>query len=96
MPHLEPAGYALRIREPDWFEHRTFRGSDPAVNLHVFTDGCSEIDRMIRFRDILRSDEAARDRYAAVKRELAGRWWRYVQNYADAKSEVVEEILGRR
>jgi len=26
LPALEAAGYALRIREPDWCEHRMFRG----------------------------------------------------------------------
>jgi len=25
VPDLEAAGYALRIREPDWFEHRLLR-----------------------------------------------------------------------
>jgi GrpB-like predicted nucleotidyltransferase (UPF0157 family) len=28
-------------------------------------------------------------------RELAAREWKYVQNYADAKSAVVEEIIAR-
>src|SRR5687767_7774033 len=37
LPSLERAGYTLRVREPDWHEHRMFRGSDPAVNLHVHT-----------------------------------------------------------
>ena len=36
----------LRIREPDWYEHRLFKGPDTNVNLHVFSDGCSEIERM--------------------------------------------------
>jgi GrpB-like predicted nucleotidyltransferase (UPF0157 family) len=65
------------------------------VNLHVFSAGCPEIDRMLLFRDCLRADPAERDRYAAVKRELAARRWRHVQNYADAKTAVVEEILAR-
>ena len=30
-----------------------------------------------------------------AKRELAQREWKYVQNYADAKSAVVQEILAR-
>jgi GrpB-like predicted nucleotidyltransferase (UPF0157 family) len=37
---LEAAGYPLRIREPDWFEHRLFKGPDTNVNLHVFSAGC--------------------------------------------------------
>jgi GrpB-like predicted nucleotidyltransferase (UPF0157 family) len=95
VPPLEDAGYVLRIREPDWFEHRLLKGSDPAVNLHVFPTGCTEIERMLRFRDHLRADEADRELYLRMKRELAAQTWEHVQHYADAKSDVVEEILGR-
>ena len=38
---------------------------------------------------------ADRALYAATKRELASREWRFVQNYADAKTEVVHAILAR-
>ena len=41
VPALEHAGYVLRIREPEWFEHRVLKGADPAVNMHVFSPGCS-------------------------------------------------------
>ncbi|EQD82430.1 hypothetical protein N599_30655, partial [Saccharopolyspora erythraea D] len=57
VPALEAAGYALRIREPDWFEHRLFKGPDTAVNLHVFRAGCAEAARMLRFRDRLRAHD---------------------------------------
>jgi GrpB-like predicted nucleotidyltransferase (UPF0157 family) len=50
---------------------------------------------MLGFRDWLRAEPADRELYLQAKRELAKRWWRYVQNYADAKSAVVEEILTR-
>jgi GrpB-like predicted nucleotidyltransferase (UPF0157 family) len=53
VPALEAAGYVLRIREPDWFEHRLFKGPDTNINLHVFTVGAAEIDRMLLFRDWL-------------------------------------------
>ncbi len=95
VPAMEAAGYVLRIREPDWFEHRVFKGPDTAINLHVFSAGAAEIDRLLRFRDWLRVTDADRNRYAAVKRELAQRVWRHVQHYADAKTTVVQEILGR-
>jgi len=95
VPPLEAAGYVLRIREPDWYEHRMLRGTDPDVNLHVFSTGCEEIGRMLRFRDRLRSSPEDRALYLARKRELATRTWRYTQDYADAKSAVVAEILGR-
>jgi GrpB-like predicted nucleotidyltransferase (UPF0157 family) len=95
VPALEEAGYVLRIREPDWYEHRVFKGPDTDVNLHVFTVGCPEIARMLLFRDWLRSNAADRQRYERVKRELAQKQWKYTQNYADAKTEVVEEIMAR-
>src|SRR5579875_1288994 len=95
VPALEAAGYVLRIREPEWHEHRLFKGPDVNINLHVFSEGSEEIERMLLLRDWLRADEADRDLYAQTKRELAQREWRYVQNYADAKSEVVEAIVAR-
>jgi len=94
-PPLEAAGYVLRVREPDWHEHRLFKGPDTDVNLHVFSAGCVEIERMIRFRDHLRGNEPDRLLYERTKRELARRTWRYVQHYADAKTAVVDEIMGR-
>ncbi len=93
VPALEAAGYVLRIREPDWHQHRLFKGPDTNINLHVFSMGATEIDRMLAFRDLLRTNPETRKLYAKTKQELARRTWKYVQNYADAKSEVVEGIL---
>ena len=95
LPPMEAAGYVLRIREPEWFEHRLFRGTDPGTNVHVFTVGSSEIDRMLAFRDWLRSRDDERQLYERTKRELAARDWKYVQHYADAKTDVVEAIIAR-
>ena len=64
-------------------------------NLHVYNPGCEELDRTVRLRDWLRTHEDDRDLYARTKRELAQKKWKYVQNYADAKSEVIQDILGR-
>jgi GrpB-like predicted nucleotidyltransferase (UPF0157 family) len=95
LPDMEAAGYVLVIREPEWFEHRVFKGPDTNVNLHVFSAGSAEVERMLRFRDWLRADEADRELYARAKRELAGRDWKYVQQCADAKTAVVGEIMAR-
>jgi GrpB-like predicted nucleotidyltransferase (UPF0157 family) len=94
-PALEAVGYVLRIREPDWFEHRVFKGPDTDVNLHVFSAGCPEIEHMLRFRDRIRENDADRELYERTKRELAAKKWKYVQDYADAKTVVVEEIVAR-
>jgi GrpB-like predicted nucleotidyltransferase (UPF0157 family) len=95
VPLMEAAGYVLRVLEPDWHEHRLFKGPGANINLHTFTLGCSEIERMLLFRDHLRADETARLLYEDTKRALAQRVWKYTQHYADAKSQVVTEILER-
>jgi GrpB-like predicted nucleotidyltransferase (UPF0157 family) len=95
IPPMEAAGYVLRIREPDWYEHRLFKRPDSSVNVHVFSEGSAEIVRMLAFRDRLRSHDDERLLYERTKRELAAREWMYVQHYADAKSEVVEAIIAR-
>jgi len=95
VPAMEAAGYVLRVREPGWFEHRMFKGPDININLHVFSAGVTEIDRMLRFRDWLRDTGADRDYYEQTKRDLARRTWRHVQHYADAKTAVVREIMER-
>ena len=91
---LEQAGYRLVIREPGWYQHRALKGPDTDINLHVHPPDSPEIGRHLRFRDRLRADPADRERYERVKRQLAGRRWTYVQQYADAKTEVITAIMG--
>jgi GrpB-like predicted nucleotidyltransferase (UPF0157 family) len=95
VPVLEVAGYRLRIREPGWYQHRLLKGPETDINLHVFSAGCPEIDRMLMFRDWLRANAADRERYARTKLALAQKEWKYVQNYADAKTAIIEEIIAR-
>jgi GrpB-like predicted nucleotidyltransferase (UPF0157 family) len=72
-----------------------FKGPDTNVNLHVFSAGCVELERMVGFRDWLRTHDDDRELYETTKRDLVKREWTYVQNYADAKGEVVEAIAAR-
>jgi GrpB-like predicted nucleotidyltransferase (UPF0157 family) len=95
VPDMEAAGYRVVIREPEWYEHRVFKGPDTNVNLHTFTAGCEEVDTMLLFRDHLRANAADRELYERTKRELAAYPWKYVQQYADAKTAVVQEIMER-
>ena len=93
VPQLERVGYTMRIREPEWFRHRMLKKHNPEVNLHVFSYGCSEAKRMLDFRDWLRTNEGDRMLYGNTKKALVQREWQYLQDYADAKSEVVREIF---
>lgn len=93
LPMLEAARYVLRVREPDWHEHRMLRTPQLDVHLHVYSRGCPEIDRVLKFRDQLRANTADRQLYEATKRKLAAQNWPDMNAYAAAKSEVVERII---
>lgn len=95
VPKLESIGYILKVREPDWYQHRCFKRFDPDVNLHVFSKGCKESKRMIWFRNQLRMNEQDRLLYANTKKELALQKWEYIQDYADAKSRVISNIMSQ-
>lgn len=94
-PALEQAGYRLIVREPEWFEHRLFKGAAPETNLHVYSSGCAELDRCRLFRDWLRVSAEDVALYAGTKEQLATRDWAHVQDYANAKQAVISEILAR-
>jgi GrpB-like predicted nucleotidyltransferase (UPF0157 family) len=93
LPALEAAGYVLRVREADWHEHRMLRTPELDVHLHVYSHGCPEIDRLLTFRDRLRTNASNRQLYEATKRRLAAQEWPDMNAYAAAKTEVIERIL---
>ena len=83
LPQLEAAGYALRVREPDWNEHRMFRTPEKDVHIHIYSAACREIQRNLTFRDRLRRNLNERTRYAQIKRELAAKEWPDMNAYAN-------------
>ncbi len=93
LPQFESAGYVLRVREPAFYEHRMFRTPARHVHIHVYGPASPEIGRNLAFRDRLRSDVDARRRYEAVKRRLASQEWNDMNEYAHAKTEIIESIL---
>lgn len=93
-PFLEAAGYVLRVREPDWNEHRMFRTPEKDVHIHIYSDGCREIERYLTFRDRLRRNTEDRTRYEELKRHLATRVWPDMNDYAQAKTSLIESIIG--
>jgi GrpB-like predicted nucleotidyltransferase (UPF0157 family) len=50
---------------------------------------------MVMFWDRLRIDATDRELYAGTKLDLARQEWRHVQNYAYAKTTIIEDILAR-
>ena len=93
LPAMERAGYVLRVREPDFQEHRMFRTLERDVHVHVLSVGTLEIERYLRLRDALRAAPFLRARYQALKQTLAAQDWQDVNAYARAKSGMIETII---
>lgn len=89
---LEHAGYQLRVREP---AHRMLRTPRCDVHVHVCSLGSQWERRHLLFRDWLRTSTADRRRYAQRKRDLAQRDWPTMNHYADAKTDVISDIMNR-
>ncbi len=93
LPQLEAAGYLLRVREPDWNEHRMFCTPEKDVHIHIYSAGCQEIQRNLIFRDRLRRNIHDRRRYEQTKRQLAATNLPDHQAYTDAKTDVIESVI---
>jgi GrpB-like predicted nucleotidyltransferase (UPF0157 family) len=89
LPQLLAAGYQLRVRQRG---HRMARAPTKDVHVHVCTLGSDWEQRDLVFRDWLRTHPADRDRYAALKRQLAQQDWPDMNAYAHAKGPFITEI----
>jgi GrpB-like predicted nucleotidyltransferase (UPF0157 family) len=89
---LQARGYVLRVREPEWEQHRMLTTPERTVNLHVFGPGAVEPRRQTLFRDWLRGHPEDRDAYGAHKAEIAGRGFTRVMDYNNHKAELVYDI----
>jgi GrpB-like predicted nucleotidyltransferase (UPF0157 family) len=89
---LVRAGFQLRVREP---RHRMLRTPARTTHVHVYEPDAPEAQAYRDLRDRMRTHPGDRDLYAATKRLLARRGWADMNEYAEAKSEVIAEILRR-
>jgi GrpB-like predicted nucleotidyltransferase (UPF0157 family) len=92
LPALQRAGYVLRVREPG---HRMVRTPGLDVHVHIWPDGDPAVTAYLALRNRLRSSITDRDLYAATKRRLARQDWPTMDHYAEAKSDVIRQILSR-
>ena len=78
-------GPDVPLRDPkrDWEPH----------HLYVSVEGSRELDRHLTLRDHLREDEANREAYAALKRDLAAREDIDLEAYTAGKTQFIEAIL---
>lgn len=95
LPALEAAGFPLRVREPDWEEHRLVRGENPPANVHVFSAGAPEPQRHLLFREWLVTNDDDRAAYGDLKVTLAGQGFTDAMHYNNAKAALIYDIYER-
>jgi GrpB-like predicted nucleotidyltransferase (UPF0157 family) len=72
-----------------------FRTPERDVHVHIWRESDPEVARYLSFRDRLRTSPEDRLAYEQLKRQLAERDWTDMNEYADAKGELIEAILRR-
>lgn len=92
LDQLLDVGYELRVREPG---HRMVRTLARDVHVHVLQVGDEAADDYLLFRDRLRADPDDRGLYERTKRALLDREWADMNEYAEAKTEVIAGIKER-
>lgn len=93
--YLEPllaAGYELRVREPG---HRMVRTPARDTHVHILQVGDVAADDYLLLRDHLREHPEDRELYEQTKRSLTATDWADMNEYADAKTPVIEAIKQR-
>jgi GrpB-like predicted nucleotidyltransferase (UPF0157 family) len=85
LPQLQMAGYELRVREPEFHEHRMVGTPARDVHIHIFSPSSPEIERYVLLRDRLPQDLHDRQRYEAAKRKLARQAWSDMNAYAEGE-----------
>ena len=96
IARVEALGY--ECRPASWFDDqhaflRRIRGDERTHHLHVVTQGHADLDDWIDFRDWLRENPDAVQRYAKVKRQLAETHYADREAYVDGKTAIVEQLL---
>ncbi|WP_052274382.1 GrpB family protein [Arthrobacter sp. L77] len=91
---LERAGYVHR-GDLGVADRETFRAPDetPARNVYLCVAGTLHLRNHLAVRAALLADPALRDRYGAVKRQLAGEPDMDIHRYIAGKSTVLQDIL---
>jgi GrpB-like predicted nucleotidyltransferase (UPF0157 family) len=92
LERLERIGYMLRVRESG---HRMLRSPELDSHVHVCVLGSDWERRHLLFREWLRHSEKDRRLYSQAKADLARREWPTMNDSADAKSDVIIDIMNR-
>lgn len=96
IPQIEALGYEYIQKYEAVMPFRRFlikeQGGVRTHQIHMVGIGGEFWERHILFRDYLRQNPDVAGQYASLKKELAGREWEDVNEYADAKTDFIREI----
>lgn len=67
----------------------------PRRNLYVSVKGCHSIRNHLGVREVCRSDPEVREAYGKAKLALSEREWNNVDEYCEAKNEILSWVLER-
>ncbi|MDN4639160.1 GrpB family protein [Agreia sp. PsM10] len=99
----EALTHPLSDYDPAWagryLEHQRLigeaLGTVDVVHVHLYERGAPAIDEYLLLRDHLRSNADDRALYERTKRRLMSRQWNDMNDYADAKTDVIAAIKER-
>ena len=92
---MEAEGWVLRIREPDFEEHRLLRLEDARAQPARLVARLTRAERHRVFRDWLITHPDDRERYASAKQSAAAEGFTDGMHYNNAKAWVVYDIYER-
>jgi GrpB-like predicted nucleotidyltransferase (UPF0157 family) len=95
LPACISTGLVLRAREEGHLLLWPPPASPREVHVHICNSGGHWGRDELLFRDYLAANSAARDQYAALKRDLIARWHDDRQAYGEAKTAFVLDTLER-
>jgi GrpB-like predicted nucleotidyltransferase (UPF0157 family) len=79
-----PDRYSFRLKDENAL---------PKRNVYVCIDGCQSLRNHLAVRDLCRENVEVREKYGQAKRELSTREWESVDEYANAKTEILNWVL---
>lgn len=81
---------------PDRYAIRPHDSSlNPTRNIYVCLDGCQSLRNHLAIRDVCRTNEEIRDKYGQLKQDLSTREWESVDDYCQAKTQMLTWILSQ-
>lgn len=95
LPALVDAGYELRVREPEYDNHRMFRTPERDVHIHIYPPHSEEVERYLLFRDFLRNNPRVRGEYANLKQKLSESNWKDMNEYSSAKTSFIDGVINQ-